>query len=290
LVEPVSQTSWRSQARPFVAAVLKELIAGRRAATYGEVYAIAASKYGLKGGGHRHIGAVAGWINDDIARIEKSGHYPYPSVLIVGQNSNEPGTGFDWYQDDWQRRSSDRHRLSYPDVIDRMQTEAWDYPGWAGLWERLERSWGHVIPKNSRSEVLSTPGVYGRGGGESPEHLRLKELIYQNPSLVGAAAGLIYKKREFPFVSGDMADLAFIGKTQTVIVEVKPSGCGPVELVRGLFQLTKYKSLMIAHRTVSIAPTRPGPVRTILATSEAVSEFVRATARNLRHEVVTLAN
>lgn len=84
------------------------------------------------------------------------------------------------------------------------------------------------------------------GTPESSAHRALKEWAASNGEILGAPADAVgVTERWFP--SGDESDAAFIGESETLIVEVRPSGAEPHELQQALFTLVKMRAVRQAE-------------------------------------------
>lgn len=82
-----------------------------------------------------------------------------------------------------------------------------------------------------------------RGGkGEGDEHKKLKEFVKNHPEMFGLPKD-IPAEIECPLPSGDRVDVAFIGKKQLVLVEVKPDASDEADVKRGLYQCVKYAAV-----------------------------------------------
>lgn len=81
-------------------------------------------------------------------------------------------------------------------------------------------------------------------GGESLSHKELKEYVASHPGVLGLEAN-VAPFVEFPFPSGDQADIAFdLGNNRWVVVEIELEGS--TETFLGLFQAVKYRALQQA--------------------------------------------
>jgi hypothetical protein len=93
------------------------------------------------------------------------------------------------------------------------------------------------------SELIARRG----GRGEGNIHRQLKEYIAETPAVLDLDVKEPGQK-EFLFASGDRCDVVFdSGENGVVIVEVK-DGAHDGELVRGVYQAVKYRSLMVAEK------------------------------------------
>jgi hypothetical protein len=110
------------------------------------------------------------------------------------------------------------------------------------LKEASGRSETRIVPPTKMSVMK-----FG-GGGEQEAHRRMKQFIANNPSLIGLPASA-RSEEEYPFWSGDRADILFrLADESVVIVEIKPSGSPDADIYRGLHQCIKYEALIRAEQ------------------------------------------
>jgi len=122
------------------------------------------------------------------------------------------------------------------------------------------------------------------GSVESSAHRALKEWAAANGEALGAPADAVgVTERWFP--SGDEADAVFIGESETLIVEVRPSGAEAHELRQGLFALVKLRAVRDAElsldgqsadvRVTLVLEEEPDSAVRDLATALAVDLFIK---------------
>lgn len=84
------------------------------------------------------------------------------------------------------------------------------------------------------------------GTAESSAHRALKEWAASNGDALGAPFGSVgVTERWFP--SGDESDAAYIGESESLIVEVRPAGAEAQELQQALFTLVKMRAVRTAE-------------------------------------------
>jgi hypothetical protein len=137
----------------------------------------------------------------------------------------------------------------YEKAFEAHRDEVFAYQGWDDLLKELGLT---AITKTlddlnkegrAYSELIARRG----GRGEGNIHRQLKEYIAETPAVLDLDAKEPGQK-EFLFVSGDRCDVVFdSGEDGVVIVEVK-DGAHDGELVRGVYQAVKYRSLMVAEK------------------------------------------
>ena len=119
------------------------------------------------------------------------------------------------------------------------------------------------------------------GTAESAAHRELKEWAAANGEALGAPGDALgVTERWFP--SGDESDAAFIGETESLIVEVRPAGAEPHELQQALFALVKMRAVLHAEQSLA---GRSSEVRVTLVLESEPEEGVRDLADALEVEV-----
>lgn len=109
------------------------------------------------------------------------------------------------------------------------------------------------------------------GTPESSAHRALKEWAAANGKALGAPADAVgATERWFP--SGDESDAAFLGKTESLIVEVRPQGTEPHELQQAVFTLVKLRAVMQAEQSLN---ERDGVVRAMLVLEDEPAESIK---------------
>lgn len=115
------------------------------------------------------------------------------------------------------------------------------------------------------------------GTAESSAHRALKEWAAANREALGAPAGSVgVTERWFP--SGDESDAAFIGESESLIVEVRPAAAQAHELQQALFTLVKMRAVRRAELSLD---GRNDEVRVTLVVEEDPDPTVRALAESL---------
>ena len=106
---------------------------------------------------------------------------------------------------------------------------------------------------------------------KSSAHRALKEWAAANGKALGAPADAVgATERWFP--SGDESDAAFLGKTESLIVEVRPQGTEPHELQQAVFTLVKMRAVMQAEQSLN---ERDGVVRAMLVLEDEPAESIK---------------
>jgi len=115
------------------------------------------------------------------------------------------------------------------------------------------------------------------GTAESSAHRALKEWAASNGDALDAPSGPVgVTERWFP--SGDESDAAFIGESETLIVEVRPAGAEAHELQQALFTLVKMRAVRQAELSLD---GRDDGVRVTLVLEDEPDSTVRDLADDL---------
>lgn len=119
--------------------------------------------------------------------------------------------------------------------------------------------------------------VYGRAHGEGDEHRKLKKFVSEHPECVEASFTGI-GETELILHSLDRLDVSFSTNTTWDCVEVKPSTSDDNDLLRGIFQVVKYKALL---RATLLMRGQVKSVRCVLALGGPAPHVIKAVARQL---------
>ena len=161
---------------------------------------------------------------------------PHIQSIVISQKTGHPGSGFDGFlaEKGFENLSSTQKKS----LLREYYAGIFNYPYWNDVLEycELERVKPN-IPK-----IIAKAGW--QGGGEGPEHSKLKELIRTNPNLVGLPATHPHGDPEYRLPSGDSVDILFGTKRQLLAVEVKSSLSDVSDIARGLFQCIKYSAVL----------------------------------------------
>lgn len=183
------------------------------------------------------LGCIGRTLNDLAEEWED--HVPPIEALVVNQQTRLPGPGFDGFLTEqgetWSNKAERRA------LIESHWARIYAYPYWREVLDELEVA----VTADAAANIIARAGQTG-GGGESPDHLALKELVRTNPHLVGLAIGDRAGETEYCLPSGDSIDVVFPQKRRAHAVEVKPASAAEADIARGLFQCVKYRAVLEA--------------------------------------------
>ena len=225
------------------------------------------------------MGRVLGVMGHMLQDVEKKWGEPIPhiqslAVLARGEFKGLPDKGLDEF---WPEYS----KMNATQKLRRVRIE----------YERITafgRRWNKVLSEFGIPEVVREPGACGRGygGGESPEHKRLKEHIRDNPDLVGA--GSDWKATpEYPLPTLDEIDVLFQSENACIAVEVKSrvSDASRDDYERGIYQVVKYQAILEAMHRAGDPEGRPSTTA-FLVVQTALRARERALAQCLGVSVI----
>jgi hypothetical protein len=208
---------------------------------------------------HRVMNRILGYIRDDIC-IHRG--LPLISCIVVSQADGLPGD--DWLPQGTSLLGPEEYRSEF----ERFRDQVFAYKGWDSLLKVLD-----IRPLEPTVESLDERGrtyseyIERTGGEESEDHRKLKEYIATHPEAIGLAAESA-SQMEYLFVAGDRADIVFgIGPDTWAVVEIKNGEIG--ELVKGVYQAIKYRSLLQAEKGHGV----PIKVNAILVAYEIPSDI-----------------
>jgi hypothetical protein len=166
----------------------------------------------------------------------------------------------------------------------QVRREILAYPHWRKILKALKLQ-PMTISLPEANTVISDPGFGGRGGGESPDHLRLKHYIAEKYALIGLK-GKHLARLEERLLSGDEIDvfLEHVSERRLVGVEVKSRLSSDADLIRGVFQCVKYQAVLGAsedYETARASAWIPRTVEVLLATERALPTPIANLAQRL---------
>jgi len=149
----------------------------------------------------------------------------------------------------------------------------------SGLKEITKVEYDEIVGAFHRSRPIELPaypippaGAGGTGGGEGEVHRRLKEFVAADPSTALNEPGLRTIRVEYPFPTGDRADIVLADAHDRIVaVEVEPS-VADNEII-GPLQAIKYRFML-----EWICTRAPGDSRAILV-AHSISNTIREVCR-----------
>lgn len=218
------------------------------------------------------IGGVMGVIQDILDDLSKTSRKKIPTLNSLAQNKDTglPSDGFDYVIPNYSKLSSESKRGE----VRNLNYKAHIYD-WSWVLKALNLKPAKLISDNELKTLKM--GSYG-SGGEGKEHKALKKYIFDHPESIGIS-GVKSKKVEYDLLSGDKLDVYFeCRRNRHIAVEVKPKTSPDKDILRGVFQCVKYKSVMDAMRVVDNANYDN---ETILVLAGSMPDYIKQYANDL---------
>ena len=233
------------------------------------------------------IGHVLGCIQEVINALAKETGKSIPTLNTLckrdGKTDNDmlPADGFDYVEPNYSSLSTESKKA----FVTGLDHRAIEYKNWDWVLSEL-----NLIPYTpfTPSEIskISNPSDH-IGGGEGPEHKKLKDYIRNNPDKIGikdVAEGYT----EFPLPSGDKLDVCFkLIDGSIIAVEVKSSISDDSDITRGIFQTVKYQAVLEAMQRVE---GRMGNITVLLVTSRELADMHNKliSTLSINHKLITV--
>lgn len=168
---------------------------------------------------------------------------PTLNALVKSKDDGLPSKGFGDVYPTYNDMSESEKKI----FVNGLNIEAIEYEQWDWVLEELGLTPSIIDIKES--EVLIRSGAFLKGG-EGEDHKKLKEYIYNHPEKLRIKR-VAHKEMEHILLSGDRLDVYFELKNGSKIaVEVKPAASPDADILRGIFQCVKYKTILDAEDIV----------------------------------------
>lgn len=205
----------------------------------------------------RNLNYVLGSIGQTLLNLSEHWGIEVPPIqcLVVNKNTRLPGEGIGWFITDLShyKKLSNKQRRQ---VVDAELQKIYAFDKWQKVLSTL-----NLKPTQSDFKKLNKKASQLNGGGEGAEHKKLKELVANNPSLVGLPSSIAPGENEHSLPSGDSLDVFFMHRKEQIGIEVKSHISDSADIARGLYQCVKYQAVLEARQA---ANGEPQNVRTIL--------------------------
>lgn len=191
------------------------------------------------------IGSVLGSVADVLSqfRIITGVNLPHINALVKSKSTDLPSDGFEYVFPTYKKMTKEEKRT----FVSGLNTDACNYDDWQWVLDTLGLAPVSVNITDSEKSIKSGNYEYG---GEGEEHKRLKKYVYEHPESVNIDKPSICEM-EHVLNSGDKIDVYFeYDDGSRFSVEVKPSTSSDSDILRGLFQCVKYKTVMDAENKV----------------------------------------
>ena len=189
------------------------------------------------------IGRQLGNIDDVFRRLEKltGENIPTLNALVKSKSTQLPSTGFSYVYTSYDGMSDSEKRI----FVMGLNKEAIEFEHWDWVLSSLGLT-PSVIDITLNEEAIRS-GEFLGAGGEGESHKELKEYVYNHPETIGIKEFKL-RRMEYILLSGDRLDVYFeLNDDSKIAVEIKPSASPDADVMRGLFQCVKYKSILDAE-------------------------------------------
>ena len=190
---------------------------------------------------HTELNHILGYIRDTICDPQG---LPRINAIVVSGTKGEPGDGF------IPEGAKNLPKEEKTRLFEKFRDEVFLYEDWGKLLIELGLNPITATEDDLDEEARRYNEIIERKGGgcgEQEEHRSLKEYIAKQPQTIGITA-LKKPKMEHPFLSADRCDVLIeLFGNRAAIVEIKVRHRG--ELVKGIYQLVKYRALFEAEKT-----------------------------------------
>ena len=210
------------------------------------------------------IGKPLGLIEDVLKELSNKMNIDIPSLnaLCTNSTTNLPSYGFGYVIPNYESLNMKAKKL----IVDGYNKRAIDFKSWDIVLNKLCLSPSFVSSEKDEEKIKK--GDFTKYS-ESQFHKKLKQYILENPESIGLK-NIILAETEVILLSGDRLDVYFQQKDKTrIAVEVKSRISPDDDILRGIFQCVKYKSILDAENRLHCEPSR---TRTILVLETSLSE------------------
>lgn len=196
---------------------------------------------------HRHIGRIVGSVADTLIELGEEWEELIPpiSAVVINKNTGQPGEGCDYFLRRYFgfRKVPEDKRSDYVLIA---QHQVFGY----GYWDDVLADLGvDLVTIDSNRTLCKQAGKSG-GGGEGPEHKRLKRHVHANPNLIFPWA-VQDSATERGLASGDCLDVYFQTRQYRIGIEVKSRISCEMDILRGIFQCVKYQAILEAEEALN---------------------------------------
>ncbi|NOY73142.1 MAG: hypothetical protein GXP14_12360 [Gammaproteobacteria bacterium] len=205
----------------------------------------------------RNLNYVLGSIGQTLLNLSKHWNINIPPIqcLVVNKNTRLPGEGVGWFITDLShyKKLSNKQRRQ---LVNAELQKIYAFDKWSDVLNTLG-----LNTDQSDFKKLNKKASQLKGGGEGPEHKKLKTFVANNPQIFGLPSSSGPGEKEHSLPSGDSLDVFFVHRKEHIGIEVKPHISDSADITRGLYQCVKYQAVLEARQA---ANGEPQNVRTIL--------------------------
>ncbi len=205
----------------------------------------------------RNLNYVLGSIGQTLRNLSEHWGIEIPPIqcLVVNKRDRLLGEGVGGFITDFSnyKKLSNKQRRQ---VVDAELQKIYAFDKWPKVLTTL-----NLKPTENDFTKLNKKASQFKGGGEGPEHKKLKKYVANNPAYIGIPSSSAPGEIEHLLPSGDSLDVFFVHGQEHVGIEVKSHISDVADIARGLYQCVKYQAVLEARQA---ANGHPQNVRTIL--------------------------
>lgn len=195
---------------------------------------------GYSGGRFSGIGYQLGLVCEIFSKLSKEVGIEIPTLNALVNNSKTrlPSEGFNYVFPYYDKYNNNKKK----ELVSLLNAKAIGFRDWDWILSLL----GLKPTTSLEDESIIRYGKFGVES-ESIEHRKLKEYVAAHPEVVGLKSGE-HGYIEYTLLSGDRLDVFF--KDSNVAVEIKSEISSDADILRGIFQCVKYKSVLDAEAQI----------------------------------------
>lgn len=221
------------------------------------------------------LGRVTAIVDAATAAWPEEDKPPYLTTIVVvsgkGEGAGLPDTGI-------KGRWPQFPLLSLEEKRARLKREYDAILAYGQRWQAVLEAAGLARVPEANPPEGGAPAPGGWGGGESEEHLALKEFVVKHPELFGMPKEC-FATPEYDLLSADCIDAFFRTDAAWVGVEVKSRKSDDLDLERGVYQVVKYRAVLTAQALIH-AEAKPS-IEVYLATERPLPASLQKIAATL---------
>lgn len=225
-------------------------------------------------------GKVLEKVGQSIIQLSQEWHEDIPplTILVVNTNSEKPGPGVDDFLQRYVAISMHEQLTKHnrTAMIERATNAVHNYSRWDEVAAYFKLNISGEPPETEPIPLPPPKPIYG---GESKEHIALKNEVASHPEWFKRYGDFGPGDTEFQLDSGDEVDVLFRNAEQALVVEVKTDTATPGEITRGIYQCVKYRAVLRAMFDIRAELVH---VQTVLVTPQALPIPQQNAARRLK--------
>lgn len=194
----------------------------------------------------RNLNYILGAIGNALTELGRKNAIEIPAIqcVVINKQTELPGEGIGWFinKKDFKKLSKSDQK----DVVNIQLAKIFAFQRWDWVLEQL----GLKPLKTNIEAEIEKAKAYKPGAGESALHKRFKEYIANHPESLGLNKDLMVGVIEYQLPSNDKIDVVFTDQNLKIGIEVKSRISDNIDILRGLFQCVKYKSLVEAEQAI----------------------------------------